>query len=105
MRTTLLCALGLLGLAALAAGTQHHVAQKGKAFSQETVQLTAGDTLIIENQDSVVHHLFSMTPGYTLDEAQAPNTKTELGFEEAGEVEIRCAIHPEMKLKVQVEAP
>lgn len=92
-------------LAAVTAPAAHRVSQKDKAFSQATITVQTGETLVIENQDKVVHHLFSMTPSYSLDQAQPPGTESTLTFEESGVVEIRCAIHPEMKLHVQVEAP
>jgi len=52
----------------------------------------------------VTHNLFSRSPGFEFEvKVQLPGQDTPVTFERAGVAEVRCAIHPEMKLRVVVE--
>lgn len=91
--------LGLVGH-----GTADHVvSQKNKAFSEPTLSVRVGEKVVFRNDDSVPHNVFSSTVGSTFNlKSQAPGAESQVAFEKAGTVEVRCAFHPAMKLKVTV---
>ena len=52
----------------------------------------------------MTHNLFSRSPGFAFEvKVQLPGQDTAVTFAHPGEAEVRCAIHPEMKLRVIVE--
>jgi plastocyanin len=56
------------------------------------------------NDDDNVHNVYSATPGQEFDlGAQQPGTAGSHVFATSGEVKVRCAIHPRMRLTVTVE--
>jgi plastocyanin len=68
------------------------------------VRLKAGDTLQFKNDDTVTHHVYSLTKGQEFDLATAkPGTTAKRAFPKPGRVEIRCGLHPGMRLVVMVE--
>ena len=80
------------------------VSQEGKAFSAREVTVKAGDRVTFTNNDSVTHNVYSRSRGNKFDSgAQAPGTSMSQVFPSAGKVKVRCAIHPRMKLTVNVE--
>jgi len=80
------------------------VAQKDKSFSRSEVSLRSGDRIVFRNDDSVVHNVYSVTPGFEFEiKTQLPGQSADERFSGQGEAEVRCAIHPQMKLKVKVE--
>ena len=106
---TSIIVLASLGFAATAfavasTSTNHLVDQKDKAFSQETIKVKLGDTIEFKNSDSVVHNVFSNTTGLEFDlRTQQPGKSSTVTFDKPGTCEVRCAIHPKMKLTVEVE--
>jgi len=80
------------------------VNQKGKAFSEKQITLKAGDTISFVNDDDITHNVYSRSKGHRFDiGAQRPGTVVGHQFTEPGKVKVRCAIHPRMKLTVNVE--
>jgi plastocyanin len=80
------------------------VGQKDKAFVEEEVTIKAGDSITFVNNDSVTHNVYSRSKGNKFDSgAQAPNQSMTQVFSSPGKVQVRCAIHPRMKLTVNVE--
>lgn len=97
----------LLAAATLAvaghATADHVVSQKNKAFSAPTLSVRVGEKVVFRNDDSVPHNVFSSTVGSTFNlKSQAPGAESQTTFDKAGTVEVRCAFHPAMKLKVTV---
>jgi plastocyanin len=87
-----------------AAAAQEVIVQKDRTFSTEKVVVHAGDRLVFRNEDSVSHNVFSRTPGFEFEvKVQLPGQDTAVSFDRPGTAEVRCAIHPEMKLTVVVE--
>lgn len=90
-------------LLGLVMATQVVVTQKGKQFSTDTLNIKVGDTIAFKNEDDTSHNVFSSSEGMKfnlgIQKAGEQQTKT---FDAPGEGEIRCAIHPKMKLKVVV---
>ena len=90
------------GVAAVAA-PQHTVNQKGKVFSVTDLAIKNGDTVVFFNDDNVAHNIFSMSPGNDFNlGAQPPGNSTSVTFDKAGDVEVMCAIHPLMKMKIKI---
>ena len=80
------------------------ITQEGKAFSEKNVTIEVGDRINFVNNDRTTHNIYSRTKGHQFDVgAQRPGTSETHTFLTPGEVKIRCAIHPRMKLTVKVE--
>ena len=82
---------------------QRSISQKDKAFSESETSIKIGDTITFVNDDNISHNIMSNSAGNTFNlGAQSPGSSTSFTFKSAGSVEISCAIHPRMKLKVTV---
>ncbi len=101
--TVFLIAVGFAAAAALALANQHTIVQKGKQFSQVSLSVGQGDSVLFKNDDKVAHNLFTTSNGYSLNEVQKPGDSSTVVFDKKGTVVIRCAIHPKMKLTVKVD--
>ena len=79
------------------------VAQKGRAFSTSTLDITAGDTVRFTNEDGFLHQLFIHSPALTVDsDEQRPGENVDVRFPVPGDYRVLCAIHPRMALAVHV---
>ena len=88
----------------LAFAADHEIVQKDRAFSQTEITIKVGDRIIFQNADSVTHNVFSITPGMEFDlRRQAPGASSAVPFDKEGVAEVRCSIHPKMKLIVTVK--
>ncbi len=95
--------LACIAAGASAAVTEHVVSQKNKSFSVSTVEAKIGDVVLFRNDDGVFHNIFSLTSGMAFDlGAHAPGTSKKITLEKAGKIEIECAIHPRMKMVIEV---
>jgi plastocyanin len=102
MRTLLAC-IALLACAAPALGADHVVSQSGKAFSVAALKAKVGDTISFRNEDPFVHNIFSLSDVQSFDLgtfAKGELRQVKLGT--PGKIEVECAVHPEMKLVVEV---
>jgi plastocyanin len=82
----------------------HEVVQKDRLFSQSDITVKPGDKITFKNTDDVTHNVFSMTPGMEFDlRRQAPGASSTVPFDKEGVSEVRCSIHPKMKLMVTVK--
>jgi plastocyanin len=80
------------------------VYQEGKKFSESAVTIKAGDTVTFMNKDLVTHNVYSTTPGMAFDlKQQKPGASTTITFDHVGEATVQCAIHPLMKMQVDVQ--
>jgi plastocyanin len=96
-------ALAALGTAGALHAEDHVVVQRDKSFSQPEVTVHAGDRIVFKNEDSVSHNVFSRSPGSEFEvRAQLPGQETPVAFRTPGVAEVRCAIHPNMRLRVTV---
>lgn len=93
----------LLSMPALSSDT-HKVGQKNKEFTEKTITIKKGDKVEFVNQDPFFHNVFSLSDVIMFDLGSFPqgDSKT-VTFDDVGEVEVECAIHPNMKMKVIVE--
>ena len=95
--------LGLIGVTFVAAAAERPITQKGRAFSEADVTIKKGDTLRFVNDDSVTHNIMSNSPGNEFNAgAMAPGVSTPITFNDEGQIMVICAIHPRMKMTVNV---
>lgn len=79
------------------------VGQKDKEFTVKEITIKKGDKIKFINQDPFFHNVFSLSDAVMFDLGSFPQGESkEVVFEEAGDVEVECAIHPNMKMKVKV---
>jgi plastocyanin len=103
MRLPSLTFVMLVGLSVGALAANLTIAQKGRMFSSENVNIKKGETLTFLNDDSVPHNIMSASKGNEFNlGSQPPGASTDVTFKEAGEVQVICAIHPRMKMTVKV---
>lgn len=89
---------------AVSAGEKHVVIQKGKTFSVSEIHIKVGDLVEFKNDDDVSHNVFSVSKIQSFNtKMQSPGKDAMVTFSTEGTIEVRCAIHPGMKLTVQVE--
>ncbi len=80
------------------------ISQKQKTFQPMEITIQKGEELLFRNDDPVTHNVFSRTKGSQFNlKMQAPGQEDVVRFDVPGEVTVRCAIHPTMKLTVHVE--
>ncbi|MEZ5935132.1 MAG: plastocyanin/azurin family copper-binding protein [Alphaproteobacteria bacterium] len=103
-KSIVILALGTCITATEAAAEDVIITQQDKAFSEEEVTIKAGDSVTFMNNDSTTHNVYSRSKGNQFDSgAQGPNESMTQVFSSPGKVKVRCAIHPRMKLTVNVE--
>ena len=79
------------------------VDQENKRFSVSTITVKVGDQVRFLNNDPFFHNIFSLSDIKTFDLGSYPKGQSRtVTFSNPGTVEVECAIHPDMKLKVQV---
>jgi plastocyanin len=102
MRYLFAC-IAIVGCAAPAFAADHLVTQSGKAFSVAAVKAKVGDTISFRNEDPFVHNIFSLSEVQSFDLgtfAKGEARQVKLG--QPGKIEVECAVHPEMRLVVEV---
>jgi plastocyanin len=98
-------ALGLAAcLAAAQAGaTEHVVSQKNRSFAPAKLVVKPGDTVKFSNDDPFAHNVFSLSEVKSFDlGSYGQGQAKSVVFEQAGTVEVECAVHPDMKLLIEV---
>jgi plastocyanin len=82
----------------------HDILQREKSFSKTELTIQQSDSVFFHNNDSVVHNVFSTSPGNRFNlKPQKPGTTSVVVFTATGRVTVRCAFHPSMTLIVNVE--
>ena len=80
------------------------ISQKKKRFTPREVVAKLGDSILFVNDDLYAHNLFTDTPGMVLNiRKQMPGDAYRLKLDKRGNFEIRCVIHPRMKMTLQVK--
>jgi len=78
--------------------------QKDKLFSITAVTVKVGDVINFRNSDPFFHNIYSLSPIKIFDLGSYKQGESKsVTFDKPGTVEVNCAIHPAMKLKVTVE--
>ena len=96
----LLLALLLSGLAILPAAAATVVNQKGRAFRPTEINIPRGETVTFTNEDSYIHQVY--VSGLFESDEKAPGENVNQVFTAAGTFQVRCRIHPTMKLTMRV---
>lgn len=78
------------------------VRQRGQRFLPGEVTVKVGHEVTFINDDDVAHSVFSKAAGFELP-VQRPGDRAPVRFDTPGTWEVRCAIHPAMKLRVRVK--
>lgn len=90
-------------LAGTAAAADHVVEQKGKAFAVKSIKVKQGDAIEFRNADAFNHNVFSLSDAKTFDlGSYGQGASKKVVFDKPGTVEVECAIHPDMKMNVEV---
>ena len=101
---------GLVAVAALAVAFavpahagDHPVAQINKTFTVPVLKAKVGDTVTFKNDDTFAHNVFSLSDVQNFDLGSYKKGETrQLKLTSPGTIDVECAIHPEMKMKIEV---
>jgi plastocyanin len=103
------CILALALAASFAAGAKElEVSQKSKTFlvqkeAVHALKLSVGDSISFRNDDPFFHNVYSASKTKEFDLGSYPQGQSrKVVFDKEGTVEVECAIHPDMKLRVDV---
>ena len=96
----LLIAALLPALAVLPAAAATVVNQKGRTFRPGEINIARGETVTFTNEDSYIHQVY--VSGLFESDEKAPGENVNQTFNAAGTFQVRCRIHPTMKLTVRV---
>jgi len=99
VKRALILAATLLPLAA-AAQTTHVIVQKGRRFTPTQVTIARGDSLTFTNEDEFIHQMYS--EGLFDSDEKNPGETLVQPFTRSGTFEVKCHIHPKMRLVVRV---
>ena len=82
----------------------HSVSQAKKAFAVSVLKAKVGDTIVFRNDDEFAHNVFSLSDIQNFDlGSYKKGEKRSVKLEKEGVIEVECAIHPEMKMKIEVK--
>ncbi len=95
-----LMALFLAGPAHAQEGGQV-VVQKGRAFHPTELTIAQGESVTFTNEDNFIHQIY--VDGLFDSEEKAPGEVLNETFPRRGTFQVRCHIHPTMRLTVQVK--
>lgn len=85
------------------AGQEFVVAQKNKAFSVKKLTIKVGDSVKFVNDDNFAHNVFSLSPAKSFDLGSFGNGGFKsVVFDKPGKIEVECAVHPDMRLDIEV---
>ena len=95
-----------LAIGMLCAGTAfgddaHTVVQQGRAFHPGEITINRGEALTFTNKDEFIHQVYAV--GLFDSDERAPGQNLTESFPDSGTFEVRCHIHPKMKLVVHVK--
>ena len=98
--------LPVLTMVALAAAAQAQdngrtISQKGRAFRPGEVTISRSETLTFTNEDSFIHQIY--VNGLFDSEEKGPGEVINQSFPRTGTFQVRCHIHPTMRLIVHVK--
>lgn len=79
------------------------VSQIDRQFSPTEVTAKVGDTLRFRNDDPYFHNVFSLSDTQYFDLGSFPQGEhRDIVLESPGVIEVECAIHPNMMMKITV---
>ena len=91
-------------VAASAESTDGEVDQKGLRFTKSSVAIPVGGRVHFHNSDDVIHNIMTIDANDDPEDQglQKPGETISTKFDAAGDYQVRCAIHPKMKMTVKV---
>ena len=99
-----LLAVAITMASGIVKAAEYTISQKGKQFSVTTLSAQVGDTVVFDNDDKFAHNIYSETPGFEFDfRKQMPGEKDTLVLDKAVVFDVKCAIHPRMKMTISVK--
>ena len=99
MRSLFLAALGFV-LAIGPAAADAVVTQKSRAFRPTEVTIARGEQVTFTNDDSYLHQIY--VDGLFDSDEKAPGENLNETFPRSGTFQVRCHIHPTMRMTVHV---
>ena len=100
---TSLGVLASIGLGSAAWAEEHVVEQKNKSFAVKKLKVKVGDSLKFVNEDGFAHNVFSLSAAKSFDTGSFGSGQARsVTFDKPGKVEIECAVHPDMRMDVEV---
>jgi plastocyanin len=90
----------LLPASAMAAAGGHVIVQKGRAFRPAEIAIGRNEPLTFTNEDSFIHQIYVV--GLFDSEEKGPGENLNETFPQAGTFQVRCHIHPTMRMTVHV---
>ena len=104
LKLPLLIGLAVTALAQSAAAADVSVIQKDQAFSQPSITIQPGDTVMWGNADDVDHNITVKGGDVATDfGVQKPGHVIKRLFDATGAYRVICHIHPKMKMTVIVQ--
>jgi plastocyanin len=102
-KIALVAAAALISFSLSVNAAEHEVKQKGNAFSTSSLKIKVGDAVSFRNDDPHFHNVFSLSDAQTFDLGSYPQGQAKsVTFKKEGKVDVECAIHPGMKMSVDV---
>ncbi len=81
----------------------HVISQRDRKFSATSLHAKVGETVVFVNNDPYVHNIFSMSDAQSFDLGTFGKGEARtIKLSKPGVIEVGCAIHPEMKLTIEV---
>jgi plastocyanin len=91
----------ILTTAPLFAASGPVVVQKGRAFRPAEITINKGETVTFTNDDSFIHQIY--VDGLFDSSEKAPGENLTETFPGTGTFQVRCHIHPTMRMSVHVK--
>lgn len=102
MKAILAMLLVVAPFAAFAAEA-HIIVQQGRAFRPGEITINKGEALTFTNDDDFIHQIYVSGGSFNFDtDERAPGQNITESFTQSGTFQVRCHIHPKMKLVVHV---
>ncbi|MEX6508110.1 plastocyanin/azurin family copper-binding protein [Jiella sp. M17.18] len=82
------------------------VNQSGREFDRKAITVTSGEAVRFTNEDPFLHQIYVDSPAFSFDSTeQMPGNSVDVTFTTPGVFQVRCGIHPRMRLDVTVVKP
>ncbi len=95
--------VALIACAFDASAAEYEIAQRNKAFAPVYLKIKVGDVVNFVNDDPFAHNVYSLSETKSFDVGSYPKGQgKQITFDKPGQVFVECAIHPFMKMKIEV---
>ena len=95
--------LGLVAATPLLTAPLVTVSQRNRAFEVTELQIARGGAVRFNNDDDFPHQIAVRGPALQYEsDLMAPRQSVELLFPDLGAFDVRCGIHPRMRMTVHV---